>query len=182
VVRTPRCFLRLMTVVLGVTTLAGCQFNHVFRLPDIDQLALGESTKHDLERIFGERDFTIATTYSSWERDRVVPPLPISLISWPLFLQTHEQRFDFSVQVDSRNVVIAGTLQVSEESATTILLLFGPSDYTVHLDEEDIRILREIRKKGFDVEIAEHPLRCFGGIIGWVTVPLEEYLEKRTRP
>lgn len=162
--------------------MVGCQFNHTFRLTDLDHLTPGESTKQDLERIFGARDFIVETTYSSWERDQFIPPLPISLISWPVFFQTHEQRFKFRVQVDSRDVVIAGTLQVSEESATTILLLFGLSNYTVHLDEGDIRILREIQEKGFEVKIAQDPVRCFGGVIGWVTVPLEEYLEQRNHP
>jgi hypothetical protein len=163
----------------AVAALGGCQFSHSFGLEEVRQVTPGETTKQDLDRIFGPRDFIVYTTYESWGRDQLSPPAPLSLVSWPVFLQTHDTRYEFTVHLDSRNVVASGELQIYEESSTNILFLFGPTDYTVHLGEEDLQILRELRKKVIDVKIALHPIRCFGGIIGWATVPLDEYLQRK---
>jgi hypothetical protein len=168
--------MRWMVAAFGFA-LGGCESSHSFRLEDLRQLTPGESTKQDLDRIFGPTGFVAYHLYSSWEVDRT-PPFPLSFLTWPLFLQTHGKGYEFAVRLDSRNVMVSGDLQVAEVSSTSIFCLFGPSDYTVHLEEEELRLLRELQKKGIEVKIGTMPIRCFGGIIGWVTKPLDEYLNR----
>lgn len=167
----------LVPGLLGL--LGACQWPHTFCLEDIDQLTPGESTKEDIERILGPRDFVATTRYSSSECDRVTPAFPLSLLTWPLYLSRHERRYDLLVRVDSGNVMESGSLLLSEETSDTVLLLFGPNDPAVHLEPREVALLRNLERKGIEVWVSLGPLRCFGGIIGYHTVPLEEYLKKK---
>ena len=165
-----------MVCAIGLAV-AGCESSHSFQLEDLRQLTPGESTKEDLDRVFGPEDFVVTHLYYSMECDRT-PPFPLSFLTWPLFLQTHARSYQFGLRLDSRKVMVSGELQVSEQSSTSIFCLFGPSDYTVHLEEHELALLRELQRKGFEVKIGVTPIRCMSGIIGWVTVPLDEYLKK----
>src|SRR5688572_17450059 len=139
--------MRLVLGVVALAALAGCESSHTFRLEDLRELTPGASTKEDLDRIFGPRDFVAYQHYRSWEVDRT-PPFPLSFLTWPLLLHTHAKGYEFAVRLDSRNVMVSGELQVAEASSTSILCLFGPSDYTVHLEEAEVALLREFQRKG----------------------------------
>ena len=167
----------MRTLLAAAVILSGCESTHDFRLEDLRELTPGVSTKADLDRIFGPREFVVSTMYDSYERDRVVPPAPISFVSWPLFLHTHDQGYAFTVRVDG-DVIVSGALEITEITSTRILLCLGPSDTTVHLTEAEVALLRELEWKGIAVTIGVTPIRCMSGIIGWVSVPLEEYLRK----
>ena len=168
--------MKLIFGLAALAALAGCESSPTFRLEDLRELTPGASTKEDLDRIFGPRDFVAYERYSSWEVDRT-PPFPLSFLTWPLLLHTHAKGYEFAVHLE-RNVMVSGELQVAEFSSTNILCLFGPSDYTVHLEEEEVTLLRELQRQGIEVKIATHPIRCMGGIIGWLKVPLDEYLKQ----
>jgi len=168
-------------LLTALVALCGCQSTHDFRLEDLRQLTPGKSTRQDLDRIFGAREFVVSTTYASTERNCVLPPAPFSFVSWPLFLYTHDQRYEFTAKLDSRDVMTSASLQISEISDTRVLLFFGPNDYTVHLSEAEVELLRELERKGIPVTIAVTPIRCFGGILGWIDVPLEEHLRTEGR-
>src|SRR5262245_47829152 len=125
--------LRRVLCVAALTVLAGCEWSPSFHLEDLRQLTPGLSTKEDLDRVFGSQDFVEYHLYCSCDCDRT-PPFPLSFLTWPLFLQTHVKEYDFAVRLDSRKVMVSGELQVSEQSSTSVFCLFGPSDYTVHLE------------------------------------------------
>jgi len=166
-------------MIAGVLMLAGagCTWSHDYPLRDLQSLTPGETTKKDLDAMFGGRDYVASHEYFSSECDRVLPWEPLSWISWPLFLDRHGSTHALYVQLDGKGILESATLVLTEEASTSILTFFGPTDYEVHLSEEDRELLRRLAKRGVDVRIGRYPIRCFGGILGWHTVPLEEYLE-----
>ena len=159
-----------------VAVLCGCESTHDFRLEDLRELTPGKSTRQDLDRLFGAREFVVSTTYRSAERSSVLTPAPFSFVSWPLFLYTHDQGYEFTVKLDSRDVMTAGSLQIWEIRDWRILMWFGPEDTTVHLSEADVGVLQELERNGIDVKIAVTPIKCMSGILGWIEMSLEEYL------
>ena len=161
---------------LALLTGAGCTWAHQFRLGDLEQLTPGETTRMDLDRLLGPHDFIVSAELRSSECDRILPPSPFCLLTWPLFLERHETVYRLNVLVDEKQVLRSASLDISEELSTSVLLFLGTTDWRVQLREDEIRTLRHLEEKGVEVRIDILPMRCFGGIIGWESVPLEEYL------
>src|SRR5688500_14434840 len=105
-------------VVLFPLLLAACQWNHRFSLEDLGRLEIGKSTRDDVERLLGTCELLLTTSYSSSERDGVVP-------FFPLVFHAHDVGYEFRAWFDDRNVLKSGQLEIVEESKTRILLFFG---------------------------------------------------------
>jgi hypothetical protein len=168
----------LRTVSLGlIVILGGCGWSHTFNLDDLERLELGKTTRAELEQRLGPPEFPASDRYSSSARDTVVPPAPLSFILWPVFFHFHERDFVFATEWTSEGVLKSGTLEIFEMSRwRTILLLFGSSSYQVELEAGELDALRRLEKKGLKVRIATQAYLCFGGIMGWDSVPLDEFL------
>lgn len=162
--------------ILLILAAGGCTWSHDFHLRDLQTLTPGETTKKDLDAMFGARDYVLYTEYFSSECDRVLPWAPLSWISWPIFLDRHWTAYRLDVRLDGQGVLESAALEISEEASMSVLMFFGPTDYTVNLTEEDVEVLRGMVKRGVDVQVGITPVLCFGGVIGWFSVPLEDYL------
>lgn len=173
--------MRLFALAPGLLPvfLAACQWNHRYRLEDLDQLVPGTSTREEVERLLGPSHLLLQESYSSSERDEVLPPAPLSFVLWPLIFHSHDVHYEFKAQYDEGSVLKTGTLEILELSRTRILLFFGRTDFRVELDAAALDTLRNIRKKGIEVRIAVDPVFCNSGLLGWESIPLDDYLREK---
>lgn len=153
----------------------GCSWSHQFALEELDRVKLGETTVEQAERILHVPEHRYLGGYYSSEQS-VVPPSPLPWLTWPLFWGRHRKSYELQLYADGRGVVTHGTLEIGEQSATTILMLFGPNDFTARFSDGELEILRRLQSQGYEIRIGVRPILCFGGILGWETEPLDDYL------
>lgn len=162
------------SVLLVLLSAAGCSWSQDFELADLEKIRLGETSFEEAKRILKSEERYTGHFFSTGQT--VIPPAPLSWISWPLVLYRHGRAYRVDLQWDERRIVSGGSLEISETESTNILLFFGPGDDQPKLTEGEIEQLRRLQNSGLEVRVGVTPIRCFGGILGWQTVPLDDYL------
>jgi hypothetical protein len=166
---------RNLLLAILVVPAAGCSWPHDFTLEDVERLKFGETTVEDAPRVLANSERRYTGVYYSSSQE-ALPPAPLSFVSWPLYLGLRARSYRLELHADERSVVQSATLEISEVRSDRVLLFFGPRDYRVQLTDDEIRRLRGLQERGVDVMIGVRPILCFGGVLGWESDRLDDYL------
>src|SRR3982750_324105 len=99
--------MRNSAALLLLLTAAGCSWTHDFRLEDLEKIRLGGTSFGEAKAILRSKDQVTGNFFSS--EQVVVPPEPLSWISWPLFLHRHDRAYRLELLSDARGIVEAAS-------------------------------------------------------------------------
>ena len=143
-------------LLAGLAPLAGCSYGHTFTLADLDALALGTSTRSQVEQRLGKpRDVGARLPHEVYHSTRltVSPPAPLPLITWPLFWGQRHEEYAVAARFDDQGVLRQASLTIDGESRAFFLLLIQPHLLAPTLEREQLAQLRSLEAKGMKVVI-----------------------------
>src|SRR6185295_6702890 len=120
--------------LLLILPAAGCSWSHEFELADVEKIRLGETTFEEAKRVLKCDERYTGHFYSS--EQAVVPPAPLSWVSWPVFLSRKTRSYSLDLFMDARGVVYTASLQVAGTNCAGFLLLLSGGSDLVALSED----------------------------------------------
>jgi hypothetical protein len=146
--------MRRFVAVAVLAAAAGCSSDPRFTLDDVGKLEVGRSTRAQVNGTLGLPEGALERFSShQTESSRVVPPFPLSLLSWPLFISRTNYRYHVMVRFDERDLLTEGSLTVKGSSFAAFLMIIQPHSLLPDIGSEEIEKLRAIERNGVKVYV-----------------------------
>ena len=144
--------MRRWVAVVLLAGAAGCSADPRFTLDDVGQLSVGRSTRAQVNGSLGLPEGSLErSSYYRADSSSVVPPFPLSVLSWPIFFSRTNYSYSVMTRFDEKDVLAEGSLRIDGSFFAAILMIFQPHSLAPRIGPEEIEKLRAIERNGFKV-------------------------------